>query len=178
MCCRLGVHRWANRRVTLWSVRRLPKRKYCAERDTCDTCSICLEPFKENESLRVLPCQHVYHPRCIDEWLHKWNRVCPLCKASITVGGRNHGRQAAEERRTERAHLLINGDATTENGTRYGTTVNVQASAAAAVVTPTTEVCVNPQTQGAVSSLADEGSSVPLVAEQAEQSSHNTAVKA
>lgn len=123
----------------------------------------------------------VYHPRCIDEWLHKWNCVCPLCKANITVGGRNQGRRGAvgEERVTERVRLLVNEGPTVESGGSYGT-AGVQAPpppATAAVVTTTTE-CASPQTQGAVPSLADEGSCVPLVAEQVEQSPHDTAVKA
>lgn len=25
----------------------------------------------------------VYHPKCVDEWLQKWNRTCPLCKSTI-----------------------------------------------------------------------------------------------
>ena len=25
----------------------------------------------------------VFHPSCVDEWLQKWNRCCPLCKSAI-----------------------------------------------------------------------------------------------
>ena len=40
-------------------MRRLPKRKWRRARDgACETCSICLEEFKEGETVRVLPCDH------------------------------------------------------------------------------------------------------------------------
>lgn len=33
----------------------------------------------------------VFHPKCVDEWLQKWNRTCPLCKSTIKrKGGRTH----------------------------------------------------------------------------------------
>lgn len=25
----------------------------------------------------------MFHPKCVDEWLQKWNRTCPLCKSTI-----------------------------------------------------------------------------------------------
>jgi hypothetical protein len=48
--------------------------------DEC--CSICLVEFVADESLRQLPCGHLYHPECVDVWL-LGNASCPLCKASI-----------------------------------------------------------------------------------------------
>lgn len=29
------------------------------------------------------PLPAVFHPSCVDEWLRKWNRTCPLCKSTI-----------------------------------------------------------------------------------------------
>ncbi|KAI8376097.1 uncharacterized protein BYT42DRAFT_605754 [Radiomyces spectabilis] len=43
------------------------------------TCVVCLEPFKQNEVLRCLPCGHEYHCECIDTWLIKKSASCPLC---------------------------------------------------------------------------------------------------
>eukprot|EP01080_Neovahlkampfia_damariscottae_P012000 gene12000-5400_t len=47
-----------------------------------DTCVICYEEFKIGESVRKLPCLHLFHSNCIDEWLQQ-SRNCPLCKKDI-----------------------------------------------------------------------------------------------
>ena len=39
----------------------------------------------------------VYHSKCVDEWLMKWNRVCPVCKRVILRNERNEGQAEAEE---------------------------------------------------------------------------------
>jgi hypothetical protein len=41
-------------------------------------CSICTEDFTTGEDVRVLPCQHKYHPNCIDPWLLNVSGTCPL----------------------------------------------------------------------------------------------------
>lgn len=41
-------------------------------------CSICTEDFKVNEDVRVLPCQHQFHPECVDPWLINVSGTCPL----------------------------------------------------------------------------------------------------
>lgn len=48
-----------------------------------ETCAICVEDFKEGDRLRVLPCDHSFHIKCIDEWLVNHSDLCPLCKARV-----------------------------------------------------------------------------------------------
>ena len=47
-------------------------------RDEELSCSICTEDFTTGEEVRVLPCQHKYHPACIDPWLLNMSGTCPL----------------------------------------------------------------------------------------------------
>ncbi|CAH3122408.1 unnamed protein product [Pocillopora meandrina] len=47
-------------------------------------CVVCLVDFEEKQLVRVLPCLHEYHTRCIDKWL-KSNRTCPICRAEVNV---------------------------------------------------------------------------------------------
>ena len=45
------------------------------------TCPICLENIIENEYVRELKCNHVYHKKCIDRWLYTSDQyLCPYCK--------------------------------------------------------------------------------------------------
>ncbi|KAL4382860.1 hypothetical protein GQ457_15G008330 [Hibiscus cannabinus] len=46
-------------------------------------CSVCLNEFQDDESLRLLPkCSHAFHLPCIDTWLRSHSN-CPLCRANI-----------------------------------------------------------------------------------------------
>ncbi|KFZ19720.1 hypothetical protein V501_00541 [Pseudogymnoascus sp. VKM F-4519 (FW-2642)] len=47
------------------------------------TCSVCIESFAENENVRILPCSHIYHQRCIDPWLLNKSGTCPLCRKPL-----------------------------------------------------------------------------------------------
>ncbi|EXJ69153.1 uncharacterized protein A1O5_08088 [Cladophialophora psammophila CBS 110553] len=46
-------------------------------------CSICTEDFKKGEEVRVLPCNHKFHPDCIDPWLLNVSGTCPLCRIDL-----------------------------------------------------------------------------------------------
>lgn len=46
-------------------------------------CSVCLNEFQEDETLRLLPkCNHAFHIPCIDTWLRSHTN-CPMCRAGI-----------------------------------------------------------------------------------------------
>ena len=47
-----------------------------------EQCMICLAEFTTTDQVRRLPCHHVYHCPCIDEWLRRCTD-CPLCKANV-----------------------------------------------------------------------------------------------
>ncbi|VAI35104.1 unnamed protein product [Triticum turgidum subsp. durum] len=49
-----------------------------------EQCVICRVEFEEGESLVALPCNHSYHPDCINQWL-QINKVCPMCSAEVST---------------------------------------------------------------------------------------------
>lgn len=48
-------------------------------------CQICFCDYADGEKLRILPCFHDYHVKCIDRWL-KDNTTCPICRANLADG--------------------------------------------------------------------------------------------
>lgn len=51
-------------------------------------CAICLEPYQNRVTIiRELPCGHIFHPDCIDEFLSECSSLCPLCKACMLPRG-------------------------------------------------------------------------------------------
>jgi len=46
-------------------------------------CSICTEDFEKGQDLRVLPCDHKFHPECVDPWLLNVSGTCPLCRVDL-----------------------------------------------------------------------------------------------
>jgi len=57
--------------------------------DSANACPICLDPFCSTDQVRILPCHHAFHRRCIDTWLlgkmsheDSYTNCCPVCKRS------------------------------------------------------------------------------------------------
>ncbi|KAK6456070.1 uncharacterized protein RJT20DRAFT_96270, partial [Scheffersomyces xylosifermentans] len=51
-------------------------------------CSICLEKYTPLRSkVLVLDCKHIYHEKCLSNWLINFRRSCPLC--NIMINPRN-----------------------------------------------------------------------------------------
>ncbi|KAI8800103.1 hypothetical protein BJ742DRAFT_780697 [Cladochytrium replicatum] len=47
-------------------------------------CTICQDDFVLEEELTRLPCEHYFHPPCIEPWL-KINGSCPVCRFSLNA---------------------------------------------------------------------------------------------
>ncbi|XP_075747836.1 uncharacterized protein LOC119172939 isoform X15 [Rhipicephalus microplus] len=50
--------------------------------DNIEKCTICLSEFEDNEEVRRLPCMHLFHIVCVDQWLTT-NKRCPICRVDI-----------------------------------------------------------------------------------------------
>jgi len=46
-------------------------------------CAICLERFKSKEKVIILPCIHIFHKSCINNWMEN-QKNCPICKFELT----------------------------------------------------------------------------------------------
>lgn len=67
------------------SICALPVTYYSAVRGgTLDEeqCTVCRCEFEKQHSVKVLPCGHVFHPGCIDEWL-RISKKCPICSREV-----------------------------------------------------------------------------------------------
>ena len=63
---------------------------------TLARCPVCLCDLESGECCRRLPCLHMFHKGCIDDWL-KRNRSCPVCKTDIVTGAQETRKEAGEQ---------------------------------------------------------------------------------
>lgn len=47
-----------------------------------ETCVICLDNLYD---ICMLPCEHIFHKKCIYKWMKK-NNTCPICRTQIDAG--------------------------------------------------------------------------------------------
>lgn len=50
--------------------------------EDAEKCAICLSPFEIENDVRRLPCMHLFHMDCVDQWLVT-NKHCPICRVDI-----------------------------------------------------------------------------------------------
>lgn len=82
----IHFYRLRKNRFPKSALKKIPTKKY-QKTDKYDTCPICLNEYEEGVKIRILPCEHAYHIECIDKWLLRNNRFCPVCKRRVLPGG-------------------------------------------------------------------------------------------
>jgi len=89
------------------SLKKIPTKKFVAGDEAhYETCCICLDDYTIGEKLRILPCDHAYHVKCIDPWLLKNKRVCPQCRKKVFASGEVPPSDSESDTEDERAPLL------------------------------------------------------------------------
>uniref|UniRef100_A0A4W3H085 Ring finger protein 11a n=1 Tax=Callorhinchus milii TaxID=7868 RepID=A0A4W3H085_CALMI len=67
-------------------IHHLPKGTFTSTKDpqdkTGNECVICMMDFAYGDPIRFLPCLHIYHVECIDEWLMR-SFTCPSCMEPV-----------------------------------------------------------------------------------------------
>ncbi|XP_042479856.1 E3 ubiquitin-protein ligase SDIR1-like [Macadamia integrifolia] len=48
------------------------------------SCVVCIDEFLERMEVKMMPCSHIFHGDCIDQWLGESNK-CPLCRFEMPV---------------------------------------------------------------------------------------------
>uniref|UniRef100_A0A7I4D6D7 RING-type domain-containing protein n=1 Tax=Physcomitrium patens TaxID=3218 RepID=A0A7I4D6D7_PHYPA len=84
MLLALDTDNSSHRGASMETINQLPVTTI-APTDVFEDCSICLEVPVSGDIVRRLPCMHVFHQPCIDQWL-QCQAVCPVCKAHISGG--------------------------------------------------------------------------------------------
>ncbi|CAF0878208.1 unnamed protein product [Rotaria sp. Silwood1] len=91
--CYLQRRRSRRHRLPRSALKQLKIKKF-AKGDRWEVCAICLDDFEEGAKIRILPCDHAYHMKCIDPWLLNNRRQCPICKRYVFP---NHDNSDEEE---------------------------------------------------------------------------------
>ncbi|XP_045506241.1 E3 ubiquitin-protein ligase arkadia-like isoform X2 [Colias croceus] len=97
-CCRWGSHNYEAllslaerlgeakpRGLARHEIDLLPSYKYCEQTHQGEqtSCVVCMCEFEARQTLRVLPCAHEFHAKCVDKWLRS-NRTCPICRGNAS----------------------------------------------------------------------------------------------
>ena len=56
--------------------------QYIIDNSTFFQCGICMDSFEENEKVKKLPCDHIFHTDCMGQWIQT-KKTCPFCDQAI-----------------------------------------------------------------------------------------------
>ncbi|XP_049801565.1 E3 ubiquitin-protein ligase RNF13 isoform X2 [Schistocerca nitens] len=114
--CIRNRRRERRHRLPASSLRKIPTAKF-QKGDPYETCAICLEDYIEGDKLRILPCSHAYHSKCIDPWLTRNRRVCPVCKRRVFAHDEHLSETESDTDTDDTTPLLRQPSHVTQGGT-------------------------------------------------------------
>ncbi|UJR35273.1 hypothetical protein I4U23_028037 [Adineta vaga] len=103
--CYLQHRRTRRHRLPRSALKQLKVKKF-VKGDRWEVCAICLDDYEEGAKLRILPCDHAYHMKCIDPWLLNNRRQCPVCKRYVFPDHDNSDEESNDHAATEQTPLI------------------------------------------------------------------------
>jgi DNA-directed RNA polymerase subunit RPC12/RpoP len=64
-------------------------------------CVVCQEDFKKDEQLLRLECKHIFHKKCLKEWLERHN-TCPMCRHELLTDDPEYEEKKLDQKNTDR----------------------------------------------------------------------------
>lgn len=74
--------------------------------ETTACCAVCLDEHSVNSNATRMPCGHLYHPSCIENWLSR-HCTCPVCRFEIHTDDVNFERERVVRNRRHRRLVTI-----------------------------------------------------------------------
>lgn len=71
------------RHITFEEPSRLSRSLTRSSTASSTVCCVCLEDYQDAELVRVTPCSHIFHSKCLEGWLTNYQSRCPLCQRSL-----------------------------------------------------------------------------------------------
>lgn len=93
---------------TLRSLPRIKVSKNDIEKNESSECSICLDELVLGQPALRIPCGHLYHEDCVEDWLKKSNE-CPVCRFELPTDDAAYER-GRKERMADRKIRLRHDD--------------------------------------------------------------------
>ena len=85
--------------------------KYCKKNEQNifehPECSICLTEISNEQDTILLPCGHMFHDKCIVQWL-KIHNTCPLCRYEIQSNDENYEKERNKRNQQREEHIRRN----------------------------------------------------------------------
>ncbi|CAK79506.1 unnamed protein product (macronuclear) [Paramecium tetraurelia] len=75
--------------LTKLQIKEIPKRTKEANDNVEEICTICYDQIQTGNVYRQLPCNHIYHSKCIKAWLLN-HKKCPVCNIEVILGSEQH----------------------------------------------------------------------------------------